>query len=151
MGLDLRPSSHFSCVYIVFPILCLFGNERTSLALRASASLAAPYSSDSRNIFCLCDSITHILLSFPSPPVVLSGHLQAFSLAISVYGCGYRSTRVLAVFTVLRNPKGLPSMLVSTSFRGLYSSCSHTACYFRSSNGCTSSSTPDQGLPYNSS
>ena len=88
---------------------------------------------------------------FPSTPSMLYGHLQAFPPAISVCGCGYRSYWVLAIFAALRNPKGLPSTPVSTSFRGPYSSCSHTACYLRSNNGCISSSSPDQGLPGSSS
>ena len=151
MGLDFRPSSHFSCFHVAVPILRLLGNERTSLALRASASLDAPYSPDFRSIHCTCDSTLHILLSFPSTPLMLCGHLQAFPPAISVCGCGYRSYWILAIFAALHNPKGLPSTPVSTSFRGLYSSCSHTACYLRSNNGCFSSSSPDQGLPGSSS
>ena len=116
MGLDLRPSSHFARVHIAFPILHFFGNKCTSLALQASASLAALYASDPRNVFYIRGSSIHILLSSPFYLLVLSGHLQAFPPAISVYSYVYRSNRVLAIFAVLRNPKGLPSTPVSTSF-----------------------------------
>ena len=151
MGLDLRPSPHCSCFHVAVSILCLFGNEHTPLALRASALLDAPYSLDFRSVYCTRDSTPHILLSLPSTPSMLCGHLQAFPPAISVCGCGYHSYWVLAIFAALRNPKDLPSTPVSTSFRGPYSSRSHTACYLRSNNGCISSSSPDQGLPGSSS
>ena len=147
MGLDLRPSSHCSCFHVAVSILCLFSNEHTPLALRASASLAAAYTLNFKNVYRTRNSTPHILLPLPSSPSMLCGHLQAFPPAISMCGCGYRSYWVLAIFAVPRNPKGLPSTPALTSFRGPYSSCSHTACYLRSSNDCISSSFSDQGLP----
>ena len=76
--------------------------------------LAAPYASDPGSIYCIRSSSIHILLPSPFYLLVLSGHYQAFPSAISVFGCGNRSSSILAVFTVLYNPEGLPSMPIST-------------------------------------
>ena len=96
------------------------GGEETSRARRPSrVQSEIPHEGYPANMLSsnVKNQHTHILLSFS---VFLHQCLVViFKLSLllfSVYGCGYRSTRVLAVFAALRNPKGLLSTPVSTSF-----------------------------------